>query len=149
MRTLGLYLNFRTVFSEGRKKQSVQGCLFSSNSLLPFKSPLATCIFNPVYLNRWMSFFSGKCQLPMYHSIPSVVTYFTVVRNNLGGCQTDRSLVCAAHELADHPQDHPSTVLMIFTMHTLPRRVVLIFYVDPKGPFFFWDGMAIFVHSSW
>ena len=76
----------------------------------------------------------------MYHSIPSIVKYFTVVRNNLKGCQTDRSLVCGAHELADHPQYHPSTVLMIFTMHTLARRVVLIFYVDPKGPFFFWDG---------
>ena len=74
----------------------------------------------------------------MCHSIPSIVKYFTVVKNNLEGCQTDRSLVCAAHELADHPQYHPGTVLMIFTMHTLARRVILIFYyVDPKGPFFF------------
>ena len=65
----------------------------------------------------------------MCHSIPSVVKYFTVVRNNLEGClETDRSLVCGTHELADHPQYHPGTVLMIFTMHTLARRVVLIFY---------------------
>ena len=143
MRTLGLYLNFRTVFSEGRKKQSVQGCLFSSNSLLPFKSP-----WPHIYesLNVFFLVSVGFLWAIPYRQSSNI----SVVKNNLEDClETDRSLVCAAHELADHPQYHPSTVLMIFTMHTLARRVVLIFYVDPKGPFFFWDGMAIFVHWTW
>jgi hypothetical protein len=68
---------------------------------------LATCTFS-VYLNRWMfSYFQVSASYTR-----SVVKYFTVVRNNLEDCQTERTLVCGAHELADDPQYHPEIVLI-------------------------------------
>jgi hypothetical protein len=66
---------------------------------------------SPVYLNRRMSFYF-QVSASYVPFIWSVVKYFTVVRNNLEDCQTERTLVCGAHKLADDPQYHPEIVLI-------------------------------------
>lgn len=96
-------LNFRTVFSEGRKKIKSSGMfLLVFEFITSVQITLTTWTFPIVVLNRWMFFFLKV--LASYNDVPFHTVghcIFTVVRNNLEDCVL---LYAVRNELADRPQ---------------------------------------------
>jgi len=92
------------------------------------KSPWPTYTF-PVYLKSLDELeVSASYYVPF---IPSVVKYFTVVRNNLEDRTETYSCMChGAHQLADHPRHHPGIVLILNFQGRLPSVDKIKMFAD-------------------